>query len=279
MKKNSLFIFILSFLFLFSTSLWAQEEEVSSEETSEDSTSYESSNASEFEDDEDYAEAYQRYQEQKTSSDLIASERIRNWSDAVTIGLKAGLGSPTFLGDQGNGWSFGLSVNLGAIMKIRITDYFALTPELTASYRNLSREINENDAYTVETSLSNIVIEIPILLRFALDNTEGLYAFTGPEIGLVVYNNSSEEVTFNNSSEEVTFETSSSPTTEELDPIESSSVEIGFVLGVGYQVNRWLGLDLRAFYSFTNYSNETLSTDDYKNINTLFFQFSASYFF
>ena len=53
MKKNSLFIFILSFLFLFSTSLWAQEEEVSSEETSEDSTSYESSNASEFEDDED----------------------------------------------------------------------------------------------------------------------------------------------------------------------------------------------------------------------------------
>ena len=155
-------------------------------------------------------------------------------------------------------------------MKIRITDYFALTPELTASYRNLSREINENDAYTVETSLSNIVIEIPILLRFALDNTEGLYAFTGPEIGLVVYNNSSEEVT---------FETSSSPTTEELDPIESSSVEIGFVLGVGYQVNRWLGLDLRAFYSFTNYSNETLSTDDYKNINTLFFQFSASYFF
>lgn len=279
MKKNSLFIFILSFLFLFSTSLWAQEEEVSSEETSEDSTSYESSNASEFEDDEDYAEAYQRYQEQKTSSDLIASERLRNWSDAVTIGLKAGLGSPTFLGDQGNGWSFGLAVNLGAIMKIRITDYFALTPELTASYRNLSREINENDAYTVETSLSNIVIEIPILLRFALDNTEGLYAFTGPEIGLVVYNNSSEEVTFNNSSEEVTFETSSSPTTEELDPIESSSVEIGFVLGVGYQVNRWLGLDLRAFYSFTNYSNETLSTDDYKNINTLFFQFSASYFF
>lgn len=267
MKKNSLFIFILSFLFLFSTSLWAQEEEVSSEETSEDSTSYESSNASEFEDDEDYAEAYQRYQEQKTSSDLIASERIRNWSDAVTIGLKAGLGSPTFLGDQGNGWSFGLAVNLGAIMKIRITDYFALTPELTASYRNLSREINEDDAYTVETSLSNIVIEIPILLRFALDNTEGLYAFTGPEIGLVVYNNSSEEVT---------FETSSSPTT---DPIESSSVEIGFVLGVGYQVNRWLGLDLRAFYSFTNYSNETLSTDDYKNINTLFFQFSASYFF
>lgn len=269
MKKNSLFIFILSFLFLFSTSLWAQEEEVSSEETSEDSTSYESSNASEFEDDEDYAEAYQRYQEQKTSSDLIASERIRNWSDAVTIGLKAGLGTPTFMGDNSNGWSFGLSVNLGAIMKIRITDYFALTPELTASYRNLSREYDET-GYIVETSLSNIVIEIPILLRFALDNTEGLYAFTGLEVGLVVYNKSSEKVTFKNIN----------PTDkEDLDVIESSSVEIGFVLGVGYQVNRWLGLDLRAFYSFTNYSNETLSGDNYRNINTLCFQFSGSYFF
>lgn len=269
MKKNSLFIFILSFLFLFSTSLWAQEEEVSSEETSEDSTSYESSNASEFEDDEDYAEAYQRYQEQKTSSDLIASERIRNWSDAVTIGLKAGLGTPTFMGDNSNGWSFGLSVNLGAIMKIRITDYFALTPELTASYRNLSREYDET-GYIVETSLSNIVIEIPILLRFALDNTEGLYAFTGLEVGLVVYNKSSEKVTFE----------SINPTDkEDLDVIESSSVEIGFVLGVGYQVNRWLGLDLRAFYSFTNYSNETLSGDNYRNINTLCFQFSGSYFF
>jgi len=269
MKKNSLFIFILSFLFLFSTSLWAQEEEVSSEETSEDSTSYESSNASEFEDDEDYAEAYQRYQEQKTSSDLIASERIRNWSDAVTIGLKAGLGTPTFMGDNSNGWSFGLSVNLGAIMKIRITDYFALTPELTASYRNLSREYDET-GYIVETSLSNIVIEIPILLRFALDNTEGLYAFTGLEVGLVVYNKSSEKVTFENIN----------PTDkEDLDVIESSSVEIGFVLGVGYQVNRWLGLDLRAFYSFTNYSNETLSGDNYRNINTLCFQFSGSYFF
>jgi len=213
MKKNSLFIFILSFLFLFSTSLWAQEEEVSSEETSEDSTSYESSNASEFEDDEDYAEAYQRYQEQKTSSDLIASERIRNWSDAVTIGLKAGLGTPTFMGDNSNGWSFGLSVNLGAIMKIRITDYFALTPELTASYRNLSREYDET-GYIVETSLSNIVIEIPILLRFALDNTEGLYAFTGLEVGLVVYNKSSEKVTFENIN----------PTDkEDLDVIESSS--------------------------------------------------------
>lgn len=265
MKKNSLFIFILSFLFLFSTSLWAQEEEVSSE----DSTSYESSNASEFEDDEDYAEAYQRYQEQKTSSDLIASERIRNWSDAVTIGLKAGLGTPTFMGDNSNGWSFGLSVNLGAIMKIRITDYFALTPELTASYRNLSREYDET-GYIVETSLSNIVIEIPILLRFALDNTEGLYAFTGLEVGLVVYNKSSEKVTFENIN----------PTNkEDLDVIESSSVEIGFVLGVGYQVNRWLGLDLRAFYSFTNYSNETLSGDNYRNINTLCFQFSGSYFF
>lgn len=270
MKKNSLLIFILSFLFLFSTSLWAEEDGTSSEESStEESSSYDASNASEFEDDEDYSEAYQRYQEQKTSSDLIASERIRNWSDAVTIGLKAGLGTPTFMGDNSNGWSFGLAGSLGAIMKIRLTDYFALTPELTASYRNLSREYDET-GYIVETSLSNIVIEIPILLRFALDNTEGLYAFTGPEIGLVV---------FNESTEKVTFETETTPSTEELDPIESSSVEIGFVLGVGYQVNRWLGLDLRAFYSFTNYSNETLSDDNYKSINTLFFQFSGSYFF
>jgi hypothetical protein len=114
------------------------------------------------------------------------------------------------------------------------------------------------------------VIELPILLRFFLDNTEGLYAFTGLEVGLVVYNKSSEKVTFENIN---------STDKEDLDVIESSSVEIGFVLGVGYQVNRWLGLDLRAFYSFTNYSNETLSGDDYRNINTLCFQFSGSYFF
>lgn len=270
MKKNSLLIFILSFLFLFSTSLWAEEDGASSEESStEESSSYDASNASEFEDDEDYSEAYQRYQEQKTSSDLIASERIRNWSDAVTIGLKAGLGTPTFMGDNSNGWSFGLAGSLGAIMKIRLTDYFALTPELTATYRRLSRE-NDLTGYTIETSLSNIVIELPILLRFFLDNTEGLYAFTGLEVGLVVYNKSSEKVTFKNIN---------STDKEDLDVIESSSVEIGFVLGVGYQVNRWLGLDLRAFYSFTNYSNETLSGDDYRNINTLCFQFSGSYFF
>lgn len=270
MKKNSLLIFILSFLFLFSTSLWAEEDGASSEESStEGNSSYDASNASEFEDDEDYSEAYQRYQEQKTSSDLIASERLRNWSDAVTIGLKAGLGSPTFMGDNGEGWSFGLAVNLGAIMKIRLTDYFALTPELTATYRKLSSE-KSLTGYTIETDLSNIVIELPILLRFFLDNTEGLYAFTGLEVGLVVYNKSAERVIFDNIT---------STDTEELDPIESNSVEIGAVLGVGYQVNRWLGLDLRTFYSFTNYSNETLSDDNYKSINTLCFQFSGTYFF
>ena len=54
MKKNSLLIFILSFLFLFSTSLWAEEDGTSSEESStEESSSYDASNASEFEDDED----------------------------------------------------------------------------------------------------------------------------------------------------------------------------------------------------------------------------------
>lgn len=277
MKKKHLFIFILSSFFLFSTSLWAQEEEEtyseenSTEESSpEDSSSYEASNASEFEDDEDYAEAYQRYQEQKTSSDFIASERLRNWSDAITIGLKGSIGSPTFMGDDSKGWSFGLAGNLGAIMKIRITDYFALTPELTASYRYLSREVDEG-GYTIEASLSNVVIELPILLRFFLDNTEGLYAFVGPEIGLVIYNNSSSEVIFDNNN--------TATETEATNPIESSSVEIGLTLGVGYQLNRWVGFDVRAFYSLTNYSNETLSDDDYIGLNTFFLQFSASYFF
>ena len=127
MKKNSLFIFILFFAFCLPTFIWAQSEDDSSEETT---STYQASNASEFEEDLDYADAYKRYQEQKTSSDLIATERLRNWSDAVTVGFKGALGSPTFIGQDGDGWSFGLSMNLGLIMKVRLADNFALTPEI-----------------------------------------------------------------------------------------------------------------------------------------------------
>lgn len=274
MKKNSLFVFILFFAFFLPNFIWAQSEDDSSEETT---STYQASNASEFEEDLDYADAYKRYQEQKTSSDLIATERLRNWSDAVTIGFKGALGSPTFVVRDGDGWSFddwsfddwsfGLSMNLGLIMKVRLADNFALTPELTASYRYLSKEKKET-GYTIEATLSNVLIELPILFRFFLDNTEGVYVFAGPEIGLVLYNKSTEKVIFENA-----------PPSNGDAPIQPASVEIGIVLGVGYQINRWVALDLRAFYSLTNYANETLSNDGYTKMNTLYFQFSGSYFF
>ena len=264
MKKNSLFVFILFFAFFLPNFIWAQSEDDSSEETT---STYQASNASEFEEDLDYADAYKRYQEQKTSSDLIATERLRNWSDAVTVGFKGALGSPTFIGKDGDGWSFGLSMNLGLIMKVRLADNFALTPELTASYRYFSKEEKET-GYTVEATLSNVLIELPILFRFFLDNTEGVYVFAGPEIGLVLYNKSTEKVIFENA-----------PPPNGDAPIQPASVEIGIVLGVGYQINRWVAFDLRAFYSLTNYANETLSDDGYTKMNTLYFQFSGSYFF
>ena len=264
MKKNSLFIFILLFAFFLPNFIWAQSEDDSSEETT---STYQASNASEFEEDLDYADAYKRYQEQKTSSELIATERLRNWSDAVTVGFKGALGSPTFIGQDGDGWSFGLSMNLGLIMKVRLADNFALTPELTASYRYLSKEKKET-GYTIEATLSNVLIELPILFRFFLDNTEGVYVFAGPEIGLVLYNKSTEKVIPDNT-----------PSFEGDAPIQPASVEIGIVLGVGYQINRWVALDLRAFYSHTNYANETLSNYEYTKMNTLYFQFSGSYFF
>lgn len=265
MKKNSLIIFILFFAFSFPTFIWAEDEDDSAEEKT---GTYQASNASEFEDDLDYADAYKRYQEQKTSSELIATERLRNWSDVVTIGFKAAVGSPTFVGQDGTDWSFGLAMNLGAIMKVRLADNFALTPELTASYRYLSRELNDV-GFTIESTLSNVIIELPILFRFFLDNTEGIYVFTGPEIGLVVYNKSAEKIIFE----------TGTVSDESNEPIQPASVEIGAVLGVGYQLNRWVALDLRAFYSFTNYANETLSDDGYTQMNTLYFQFSGTYFF
>lgn len=278
MKKNSLFVFILFFAFFLPNFIWAQSEDDSSEETT---STYQASNASEFEEDLDYADAYKRYQEQKTSSELIATERLRNWSDAVTVGFKGALGSPTFIGQDGDGWSFGLSMNLGLIMKVRLADNFALTPELTASYRYLSKEIKIT-GYTIEATLSNALIELPLLFRFFLDNTEGVYVFAGPEIGLVLYNKSTEKVIFDNTpsleGDAPSFE-SHVPSLEGEAPIQPASVEIGAVLGVGYQLNRWVAFDLRAFYSLTNYANETLSDDGYTKMNTLYFQFSGSYFF
>ncbi|NLO24319.1 MAG: PorT family protein [Fibrobacter sp.] len=270
---KNVFIFTTLFLSFLLSYTWADDFESSEPES--EVADIEDDN---FENDALYADAFARYKQQKASTDFIETERLRNWTDAVSIGLKASIGSPTFLGENAESWAFGYSFNIGGLMRVRLSDLFSLSPEVTFGYRKLTSKLEES-GFDVETDLTNITLDLPILFRFALDNHLGFFFYAGPQLNFIIKSYSTENKIFK------TTPSQDNPNPEPIiaedkNPIHKEPIEIGGALGFGYQFNRWVGIDFRCFYALTSFVNSTFTEAEYyHNLKTLHLQISGSYLF
>lgn len=168
---------------------------------------------------------------------------------APQFGIHLGAGLTGFDSDPIDMES-GVGLQVGATAQFDVIDKLSFNPELLFSWRNSSMEmempnflgeLTMGETITMETSLSEMAIDIPLLMRYEV--IPSLFIQAGPQVNYVF-------------SSKATTKISTSAGSEESDPVDvldsRNQLELGLTGGIGYKINSQIAVDLRYQYGLLN---------------------------
>lgn len=222
-------------------------ENSSAEEPWPDSTEQASADSTESEDDPEVATTNIDEEDEDTPhyiQENAAEYRARKegFSKGVQFGIRAAAGVSKSFGKHASDWNLGPEFGGGLMARLPLGRSFAVATELDFTYRLYSYE-GKSDYGKNEASINESLFEIPVMGQFIFDE-DGFFIGLGVNLGLKMSGDSEFKQT-------IEFE---GQTTKDKRPntVPTVGVEVGGLFDIGFVVNRWLVVDLRAVQNLTN---------------------------
>lgn len=161
----------------------------------------------------------------------------------VKFGIKAGLNLSSWTGDtQGMNLRPRLGINVGGFAEIRFLDQFSIQPEILYSaqgtrFKNVGATVN-GQYFKGDIKWNLSYINIPLMFKYTTNNKS--YFEAGPQIGFLT------------SAKVATKLTQYSQTVEQDAKQMFESLDFGFNVGVGYNINEHLITNLRYTIGLSN---------------------------
>lgn len=168
--------------------------------------------------------------------------RKEGFSKGVQFGIRAAAGVNKSFGKGASDWNLGPEFGGGLMARLPLGRTFAVATELDFTYRLYSYE-GKSDYGKNEASINEMLFEIPFMGQFIFDE-DGFFIGMGVNLGLKMSGDSEFKQT-------IDFEGTSSKD-KRSNTVPTVGVEVGGLFDIGYVVNRWFVLDLRAVQNFTN---------------------------
>lgn len=163
-------------------------------------------------------------------STVAHAQRRGGGGSKVSLGLKAGASLTNFTGADAQGYDNRFGFHAGIFANIGLTKLFAFQPELLYSQKGA------NYTGSSDRSLRLHYLDVPLAFHV---NTGGLFFEAGPQVGFLVgakYQAGSNTVDVKDG---------------------TSSVDFGYLFGLGYQLKHGLGVGLRYNGGFTSVDKAT----------------------
>ena len=179
----------------------------------------------------------------------------------VKYGAKAGLNMSNFGGDAEN-TDMKIGFQIGGFAEIKISDKFAVQPELLFSTQGAKSEYSESEpgySYSEESTVKLNYLNIPIMAKYYA--TEKFYVEAGPQIGFLM--SAKEDFDY---SETFMGTTDSGSTSEDIKD-GLNSTDFGLGLGLGYNITENVGAGLRYTAGLSNIYKDAPSGYSVNNSN------------
>ena len=176
-----------------------------------------------------------------------------SYAQDVNFGAKLGLNIANLLGNNSVDWNSKVGFQIGIFTEIKVSDKFALQPELMISSQGAKSKYS--DIYRKEESTFNLsYLNIPIIAKYYVFDEFNLYA--GPQIGLLLsaknkYNYSYEGSTKNSGTEDLKG--------------DLKSLDFGFNFGAGFSITENISADLRYHLGLLNINKHSESDSGIQN--------------
>lgn len=158
------------------------------------------------------------------------AQRRSHGGSQVSLGLKAGASLTSFTGADAQGYDNRFGFHAGVFANIGLTQLFAFQPELLYSQKGV------NYSGTSDLSLRLHYLDVPLAFHV---NTGGLFFEAGPQVGFLLGAKYQRGAT----------------TTDVHD--RTTTVDFGYLFGLGYQLKHGLGAGLRYNGGFVNIDQAT----------------------
>lgn len=172
----------------------------------------------------------------------------------IKVGVKGSLNLSSWAGDTRRlNLKPMFGANIGAFAQIKLSDKFDIQPEIL--YSNQVTKMKNVGAnifdiyYTGDLKWNLSYINVPILFKYSVDDKSFIEA--GPQVGFLTSAKASTKLT------------QYSPIVKQDVKEAFESIDFGFVIGVGYNINQHLIADLRYNIGLSNIA-KTESGDDTK---------------
>ncbi|KAA3440770.1 porin family protein [Rufibacter hautae] len=204
----------------------------------------------------------------------VLSFSVAQAQNGPRIGLRAGANMSNISGDLDNQDiyenKFGFVGGLTANFDLTGDGFLSLQPELLYSQRGYQYRDDEymvgNQNYRSEGSVNFNYLDLPVLLRI---NAGGLFFEGGPQASYLLGIKDKSETFLGNTQTE---------TERKVEKDNLSEFEIGYVAGLGYQLENGLSLGLRYNGSINALANEG-DNDDLTNARHSTFQLTLGFLF
>lgn len=187
---------------------------------------------------------------------FIVSSVFETSHAQISIGPKVGLNYSTFGGDNsnGDGISYLIGVQFGAVAQINFNEQFAFQPELLYFQKGAKSEFFDA-GFNFEIDKAINYLEVPLLAKYMFGDTEAtqFYLIGGPSIGIGLNVNIITEEGEEESEETVSFE---DQMLNRLDIALSFGGGVQFPLGPGE-----LFVDARYLFGLTSVDDSNTGTD------------------
>lgn len=172
----------------------------------------------------------------------------------VSLGLKAGATYSSFVGKQAGDQDGLFGFHGGGFANIGITDLFAFQPEVIYSQKG------SKTANVVDASTRLHYLDVPLSFHA---NSGGFFFEAGPQVGFLL-----------------AAESKSGPTSVDVKS-STNAVDVGYLLGLGFQRKTGPGIGLRYNGGFTNLPKAVTvgSVTVQNNIRNSAFQLYVTYSF
>ena len=170
----------------------------------------------------------------------------------VKYGAKAGLNISSITGDGTEDVSSKIGFQVGGFAEIKISDKFAIQPELLYSAQGAKAKLSE-EGVSIKATQKLAYLNIPVIAKYYV--AKGFSLEAGPQLGFLL------------SAEQESTESIDGVTTTESDDNKEgfNSTDFGFNLGAGYDVTENINLGVR--YSI-GLSNIVKDSEDFKQNNS-----------
>lgn len=158
-------------------------------------------------------------------------------AQTVKFGVKAGLNvsnltySNDYVGIANTPTtSAKIGFHVGGLVELKLTDKFAIQPELLFSMQGATTKLNENDSQgfssTSEDKINLSYLNVPVMFKYYI--VKGFNVEAGPQVGFLV--SAKDKLTYNENDNGTVFNSSTSVDVKSL----YKSIDFGFNLGAGY---------------------------------------------